>query len=103
MDRMSYRTKLSERPSKNRRTTLTWEAMDKDGNQPVLEREREFHNKRYSSDAGHRSEERFYRALHDLFTAFDQIVQVASQNADVLDYGCGTGERVFEIEEKYHP
>jgi SAM-dependent methyltransferase len=71
--------------------------MIKDEDSGHIEREREFHARRYSVDEGYRSEARFYRALHGLDRDFSQKILELGRNAEVLDYGCGTGFRAIEL------
>ena len=63
----------------------------------LKEREREFHERRYSDDEGKRNETRFYRALWDLETAFIEQIKQHAPGKNVLDYGCGSGERVLSV------
>jgi SAM-dependent methyltransferase len=62
-----------------------------------IEREREFHDRRFSTNDGHRREDNFYRALHDLERDFLRLVYKLGRDGDVLDYGCGSGERAVGI------
>jgi SAM-dependent methyltransferase len=63
----------------------------------ILEREREFHNKRFSDNSGKRNEDKFYRALHNLNIDFDNQVLALAQGKDILDFGCGTGDRAIKL------
>ena len=69
----------------------------------ILERERDFHNRRYAHSEDHRSESRFYYALRDLNKRFLDVISEHCNNADVLDYGCGTGERAAQLDLLYGP
>ena len=60
-----------------------------------LEREKDFHDRRFSTNDGHRNEDKFYRALHSLEIDFLDAVHKFGHGADVLDYGCGSGERAI--------
>jgi SAM-dependent methyltransferase len=62
-----------------------------------VSREKEFHDRRFSTNDGHRREDKFYRALHDLEQDFLRVVYAFGRGSDVLDYGCGSGERTVAI------
>ena len=53
-------------------------------------REKNFHDNLHKGE-GKRFENRFYKALGNMFTDFDQEVQNDCQNKNILDYGCGVG------------
>jgi len=53
-------------------------------------REKEFHNKLHSS-GDERSENKFYKALHNLYEDFLISLKNKIPNKNVLDFGCGKG------------
>lgn len=73
------------------------------GGDDIVAREREFHNRRFARDEGHRREDRFYRALHDLNVAFIETVGELCRGARVLDYGSGDGERAIALARERGP
>jgi len=66
-------------------------------------REREFHDRRYGKDDGDRKETVFYRALVDLESAFVNSIARHAADKQVLDYGCGIGERAIEVAASMSP
>ena len=63
----------------------------------ILEREKRFHEQRFSSDEGRRKEDKFYVALHNMKIAFHDSIGMFAPKADVLDYGCGSGEMAIGL------
>jgi len=59
-------------------------------------RERKFHNELHSSGKA-RSQNKFYKALHSLNEDFINLLKIKTKSAEVLDYGCGTGNFAKEI------
>ena len=53
-------------------------------------RERDFHDNLHKGE-GERFENRFYKALGNMFIDFDQEIQNDCKNKNILDYGCGIG------------
>ena len=53
-------------------------------------REKDFHDNLHKGE-GERFENRFYKALGNMFTDFDQEVQSDCKDKNILDYGCGIG------------
>ena len=53
-------------------------------------REKEFHNKLHSSGSP-RSENKYYKALHNLYDDFLILLQNKTPGKKVLDFGCGNG------------
>lgn len=53
-------------------------------------RERDFHDNLHKGE-GERFENRFYRALGNMFVDFDQEIQNDCKDKNILDYGCGIG------------
>ena len=53
-------------------------------------RERDFHDNLHKSE-GERFENRFYKALGNMFDDFDQEIQNDCKDKNILDYGCGIG------------
>ena len=65
-------------------------------------RERKFHDKLHSNNKG-RFENIFYKALFNSAEDFYSFLKSNSENAEVLDYGCGTGvslEKVMQFKPK---
>ena len=53
-------------------------------------REKNFHNK-LIAEGNNRSENKFYKALHNLYLDFFDYIKKNVKNKKVLDYGCGNG------------
>ncbi len=53
-------------------------------------REKNFHNK-LIAEGNNRSENRFYKALHNLYSDYFEYIKNNIQNKKVLDFGCGNG------------
>jgi SAM-dependent methyltransferase len=64
----------------------------------IADREKEFHNLRFVVNAGKREEDKFYRALYSMTTDFYDYIYSNSNGRDVLDYGCGDGERAIALQ-----
>jgi SAM-dependent methyltransferase len=62
-----------------------------------VEREIEFHNRRFAHEGGQRYEDRFYVALEPLYADFWRRVQTFARGTDVLDYGCGSGDNALRL------
>jgi SAM-dependent methyltransferase len=62
-----------------------------------IEREIEFHDRRFAHEGGQRYEDRFYVALKPLYADFWRQVQGFAHAADVLDYGCGSGDNALRL------
>ncbi len=56
-----------------------------------LDREREFHNDRFT-DENRMAQRKFYKALTHLEDRMNSITQEAARDADVLEYGCAKGK-----------
>lgn len=54
-----------------------------------IEREREFHNTRFSEE-NREAQGKYYAAIKDGSKAFDQRLIELSKDSDVLEYGCGS-------------
>ena len=61
-------------------------------------REKKFHNELQSRPKG-RFENIFYKALHNLSDDFFRNLKLICKNAEVLDYGCGTGGSIRKVSE----
>ena len=59
-------------------------------------REKKFHNELHASGK-QRSQNKFYKALFHLYKDFINILRIRTKSADVLDYGCGSGNFAEEI------
>lgn len=59
-------------------------------------REKEFHNKLHS-EGSKRSESIFYKALHNLYEDFFNLIKSKSENKNVLDFGCGVGSYTKKV------
>ncbi len=59
-------------------------------------REREFHDELHSSGK-RRAQNKFYKALYNLYKDFIDSLKSKTRSADVLDYGCGIGNFAEEI------
>ena len=59
-------------------------------------RERKFHDGLHSSGK-QRTQNKFYKALYNLYKDFTYTVKLKVKSADVLDYGCGVGNFAEEI------
>ena len=59
-------------------------------------RERKFHDGLHSSGK-QRSQNKFYKALYNLYKDFIDTLKLKTKSADVLDYGCGVGNFAEEI------
>jgi len=53
-------------------------------------REKDFHNKLHSS-GNPRTQNKYYKALHNLYEDFLIFLKNNAQNKNVLDFGCGSG------------
>ena len=59
-------------------------------------RESKFHDGLHSSGK-QRTQNKFYKALYNLYKDFTYTVKLKVKSADVLDYGCGVGNFAEEI------
>ena len=59
-------------------------------------REKEFHNKLQSGE-GVRSENKFYKAIFNLYRDFESFLKENSKDKIILDYGCGIGSVTEQI------
>ena len=64
--------------------------------QSRVERERDFHNRRFSAE-NRQAQKKFYRAVEDCFSDYDSSVRAAALGADVLEYGCAKGQVSVEL------
>lgn len=63
-----------------------------------IERERDFHNQRFSDDSGREERtRRFYDAISYGFALYRQRVSEESKGRRVLEYGCGTESLAFDL------
>lgn len=66
-------------------------------------REREFHNTRFSDGVGARPQDGFYRAVRDAKDLFDSEIEACvSAGGSGLEIGCSTGENIERLLKK-HP
>ena len=56
----------------------------------INRREKEFHDKIHILNQ-RRFQNKFYKAVYNLYEDFFDILKTKVQSKDVLDYGCGTG------------
>ncbi len=56
-------------------------------------REQKFHDELHKN-SGVRFENRFYKALKNMFDDFDYEVEKSCKNKEILDYGCGIGHNM---------
>lgn len=61
-----------------------------------IEREREFHDERFSDDSERASTGKFYSAVASAHEHYRQAVLQQTQG-DCLEYGCGTGALAFDL------
>ena len=59
-------------------------------------REKKFHNELQSKTKG-RFENIFYKALHNLTEDYFENLKIFSKNANILDFGCGTGDSLKKV------
>ena len=59
-------------------------------------REKEFHNKLHSSGSP-RSENKYYKALHNLYDDFLILLQNKTPGKKVLDFGCAAGHFYYSL------
>tara|TARA_B100000029_G_scaffold182255_1_gene179883 strand:- start:535 stop:1278 length:744 start_codon:yes stop_codon:yes gene_type:complete len=59
-------------------------------------REKEFHDGFHSSGK-QRPQNKFYKALYNLYKDFKDVLKAKTKSADVLDYGCGVGNFAEEV------
>ncbi|BAZ44423.1 type 11 methyltransferase [Chondrocystis sp. NIES-4102] len=63
-----------------------------------LKREQQFHDLRYSDDRQRQQKVgKFYSITHSITQAYEQKILASSQNARVIEYGCGKGSYAFKI------
>ena len=60
-------------------------------------REKEFHNSLQNKKRG-RFENVFYKAIYNLGEDFFKYLEKKSNNAEILDYGCGTGLSIEKLQ-----
>lgn len=67
-------------------------------NNAKLEREREFHDRRFAED-GERQQKvgKFYQITKSVKRAKEKILFDSSKGAKVIEYGCGTGSYAFDL------
>ena len=56
-------------------------------------REKDFHDNLHKSE-GERFENRFYKALANMFSDFDSQIEQNCKNKRILDFGCGIGNNL---------
>lgn len=61
-----------------------------------LERERDFHNNRFTTE-NRQNQQKFYTALTNCFEDYRDRVQTYARNSDVLEYGCAKGEQSTQL------
>ena len=70
----------------------------------INQREKNFHNKLHTSDEYNRkNQSKFYKALYSLYKDFLIKIKSETNNKDILDFGCGTGnftEKVIDFNPK---
>ena len=59
-------------------------------------REIKFHDELQSKDKG-RFENRFYKALANMFSDFDSQLEQNCKNKKILDFGCGIGNNLEKV------
>lgn len=57
-----------------------------------IAREQQFHDERFSDEMSRADQDKYYWAVRDGREVFDARVRELSENADVLEYGCATGD-----------
>ena len=57
-----------------------------------LERERAFHDERFGDEMSRDAQEKYYWAVKDGRVAYDSRIRELAKGADVLEYGCATGD-----------
>ncbi|MEM7758543.1 MAG: class I SAM-dependent methyltransferase [Cyanobacteria bacterium P01_A01_bin.40] len=63
-----------------------------------LEREREFHDRRFASDSERqRKVGKFYQIIGSIQQEKERILFDSAQGAKVIEYGCGTGSYAFKL------
>ncbi len=62
----------------------------------IVEREREYHNLRFTEETRD-AQEKYYFALQDCDAKYERLIQEHSRGAVVLDYGCAKGEWALKI------
>lgn len=61
-----------------------------------IERERAYHDQRFATETRLR-EGKFYRGARSAFRLYQDSVSRLAKDTDVLEYGCGRGERSLEL------
>ena len=59
-------------------------------------REKDFHNK-LISQGNNRSENKYYKALNNLYVDFFKYLEMNIKNKNILDYGCGIGSYTEKV------
>ena len=59
-------------------------------------REKDFHNK-LISQGNNRSENKYYKALNNLYVDFFKYLEMNIKNKNILDYGCGIGGYTVKV------
>ncbi|HLH93097.1 MAG TPA: class I SAM-dependent methyltransferase [Xanthobacteraceae bacterium] len=62
-----------------------------------IDAEREFHNRRFAEGDSREAQLKYYWAIQSGADRYWSTVRRLSANADVLEYGCSTGERTNEL------
>ena len=65
-------------------------------------REKDFHNDLHLNGNSRLSQNKFYKAIFNIFRDFDKYLEENSTNKVILDYGCGVGD-VTRKTAKYNP
>ncbi len=66
-------------------------------NNARIERERQFHDDRYSDDRREQQVGKFYSITGSITRAYKEKILAGSSNARVIEYGCGTGSYTSTI------
>lgn len=62
----------------------------------VIEREREFHNARFTEET-RVAQDKYYYAIRDCDAEYERLLLEHSRDATVLDYGCALGETALRV------
>ena len=66
-------------------------------NNARIEREKQFHDERYSDDRREQQAGKFYSITDSIIKSYQEKILANSCNAKVIEYGCGTGSYISTI------